>query len=95
MSLRSATKKIPACSSTSSAELTAALLILAPQLQEEVNAIRSGWKVHPSDRERFDNNREQHKRQHGSPQAVIADGSPNCCDIVLMQAAPCGGGIAD
>jgi len=71
------------------------LLILAPQLQEEVNAIRSGWKVHPSDRERFDNNREQHKRQHGSPQAVIADGSPNCCDIVLMQAAPCGGGIAD
>lgn len=53
------------------AQLAAALHIVAPELNDEIDAILAGWKLHPSDSSQLDDHIEQYKRQLGSPQAVI------------------------
>lgn len=53
------------------AQLTAALNIVAPELKGEIDAILTGWNLHPADRAQLDDHVAQYKRQLGSPQAVI------------------------
>jgi len=53
------------------AQLTAALHILAPDLQDDVNVILAQWKLPPLNRKEFDGQVGRYKQQLGSPQDII------------------------